>query len=70
VWFLRFLELWALFSNQKAMLDLLEGWLRHKSDMVNFEAARAICETKGVSSAQLARSIAGWCKFVHICALM
>ena len=47
------------FSVQKQMLELLEGWLRHKSDMVNFEAARVICETKGVSSAQLSRSIAG-----------
>jgi hypothetical protein len=44
------------------MLELLEGWLRHKSDMVNFEAARVICETKGISSAQLSRSIAGWLK--------
>jgi coatomer subunit gamma len=46
-------------SVQKQMLDLLEGWLRHKSDMVNFEAARAICEMKGVASAQLTRSMAG-----------
>ncbi|KAI0274945.1 coatomer subunit gamma [Gloeopeniophorella convolvens] len=43
---------------QKQMFDLLEGWLRHKSDMVNFEAARAICEMKNVTSAQLTRSIA------------
>ncbi|KAI0032763.1 coatomer subunit gamma [Vararia minispora EC-137] len=42
----------------KPMFDLIEGWLRHKSDMVNFEAARAICEMKGVSANQLARSIA------------
>lgn len=41
------------------MIDLLEGWLRHKSDMVNFEAARAICEMKNVAPAQLTRSIAG-----------
>lgn len=40
------------------MVDLLEGWLRHKSDMVNFEAARAICEMKGVTAPQLTRSIA------------
>lgn len=40
------------------MVDLMEGWLRHKSDMVNFEAARAICEMKGVTAAQLTRSIA------------
>lgn len=46
-------------SVQKQMLDLLEGWLRHKSDMVNLEAARVICELKNVSSQQLTRSIAG-----------
>lgn len=44
---------------QKPMLDLLEVWLRHKSDMVNFEAARAICQMKNITSAQLTRSIAG-----------
>ncbi|KAI4528718.1 Coatomer, gamma subunit [Schizophyllum commune Loenen D] len=42
---------------QRQMFDLLEGWLRHKSDMVNFEAARAICEMKNVTAAQLTRSI-------------
>lgn len=41
------------------MVELLEGWLRHKSDMVNLEAARAICEIKNVSPAQLTRPIAG-----------
>jgi coatomer protein complex subunit gamma len=41
------------------MFDLLEGWLRHKSDMVNFEAARAICEMKNVTAAQLTKSISG-----------
>ncbi|KAJ6601355.1 coatomer subunit gamma [Mycena vulgaris] len=43
---------------QRQMIDLLEGWLRHKSDMVNFEAARVICELKNVTSAQLTKSIA------------
>ncbi|KIM88960.1 hypothetical protein PILCRDRAFT_813959 [Piloderma croceum F 1598] len=43
---------------QKQMVDMLEGWLRHKSDMVNFEAARAICEMKHVAPAQLTKSIA------------
>ncbi|KII93952.1 hypothetical protein PLICRDRAFT_153163 [Plicaturopsis crispa FD-325 SS-3] len=42
---------------QKQMYDLLEGWLRHKSDMVNFEAARAICEMKYVQPAQLTKSL-------------
>jgi len=43
---------------QKQMVDMLEGWLRHKSDMVNFEAARAICEMKHVAPTQLTKSIA------------
>ncbi|KIJ66406.1 hypothetical protein HYDPIDRAFT_86985 [Hydnomerulius pinastri MD-312] len=43
---------------QRQILDLLDGWLRHKSDMVNFEAARAICEMKNVSAAQLTKPIA------------
>ena len=37
------------------MLDLLEKWLRHKRDMINFEAARAICEMKNTTSAQLTK---------------
>ena len=41
------------------MLDLVEGWLRHKSDMVNLEAARVICEMKGVTAQQLTKPIAG-----------
>ncbi|KAG1816211.1 coatomer subunit gamma [Suillus variegatus] len=43
---------------QRQILDLLEEWLRHKSDMVNFEAARAICEMKNVNASQLTRPIA------------
>jgi coatomer subunit gamma len=46
-------------SVQRQILELLEGWLRHKSDMVNFEAARAICEMKNVTAAQLTKPIAG-----------
>ncbi|KAF9010306.1 Coatomer, gamma subunit [Hymenopellis radicata] len=42
---------------QRQMLELLEGWLRHKSDMVNFEAARAICEMRNVTAAQLTKPI-------------
>ena len=45
----------------KQMYDLLEGWLRHKNDMVNYEAARVICEMKGVTQAQLVRPVSGWC---------
>lgn len=51
-----------LCSVQRQMVELLEGWLRHKSDMVNFEAARAICEMKGVVAAQLTKPISG--KFI------
>ncbi|KAF5332556.1 hypothetical protein D9611_005083 [Ephemerocybe angulata] len=43
---------------QRQMIELLEGWLRHKSDMVNYEAARAICELKHVQPQQLTKSIA------------
>lgn len=46
-------------SMHKQMYDLLEGWLRHKSDMVNYEAARAICEMRGVTAQQLTRSVSG-----------
>lgn len=42
---------------QRQMVELLEGWLRHKSDMVNLEAARAICEMRSVTASQLARPI-------------
>ncbi|KAJ3869274.1 coatomer subunit gamma [Lentinula novae-zelandiae] len=45
-------------NTHRQILDLLEGWLRHKSDMVNFEAARAICEMKYVTSQQLTKPIA------------
>lgn len=56
-------------SVQKQILDLLEGWLRHKSDMVNFEAARAICEMKNVNDSQLTKAIAGarLCNFDSCC---
>ncbi|KIM27460.1 hypothetical protein M408DRAFT_71118 [Serendipita vermifera MAFF 305830] len=43
---------------QRQMFDLLEGWLRHKSDMVNYEAARAICEMRNVTSQQLTKAVA------------
>lgn len=46
-------------SVQRQVLDLLDGWLRHKSDMVNFEAARAICEMKSVPVAQMSKAISG-----------
>ncbi|KAG6846078.1 hypothetical protein H0H87_006442 [Tephrocybe sp. NHM501043] len=42
---------------QRPMLEYIDGWLRHKSDMVNYEAARVICEMKNVSAQQLSKAI-------------
>src|SRR5579859_821532 len=36
---------------------LLEGWLRHKSDMVNFEAARAICAMDNVTDKEVSPAL-------------
>jgi coatomer subunit gamma len=36
---------------------LLEGWLRHKSDMVNFEAARAICTMENLTDSEASAAI-------------
>ncbi|EPQ29096.1 uncharacterized protein PFL1_03385 [Pseudozyma flocculosa PF-1] len=43
---------------RQPMMELLEGYLRHKSDMVNYEAARVICEMRHVSTQELYRPIA------------
>lgn len=40
------------------MIDILDAMLRHKSDMVNIEAARAVCEMKNVSLTDLFRPVA------------
>ncbi|ORX53206.1 Coatomer, gamma subunit [Hesseltinella vesiculosa] len=40
-------------SSTVRIYELLEGYLRHKSDMVNLEAARAICEMSDVSMKEL-----------------
>ncbi|CAI2167312.1 8121_t:CDS:10 [Funneliformis geosporum] len=40
-------------NSRQQMFELLEGWLRHKSDIVNFEAAKAICNIKDVTSKEL-----------------
>lgn len=45
-------------SLQRAMFELIEGYLKHKSDMVNYEAARAICEMRNVGASELQRPIA------------
>ena len=36
---------------------LFEGWLRHKSDMVNFEAARAICAMDNVTEKEVSPAL-------------
>jgi coatomer protein complex subunit gamma len=46
-------------SVQRQMHEFIEGLLRHKSDMVNIEAARAICDMKNVTAADLVRPVAG-----------
>ncbi|SGY80461.1 BQ5605_C008g05393 [Microbotryum silenes-dioicae] len=43
----------------RQMYELLDGYLKHKSDMINYEAARAICEMQNVTAADLFRPIAG-----------
>jgi coatomer protein complex subunit gamma len=43
---------------QRPMLELLESYLRHKSDMVNYEAARVMCAMPNLSPSELARPLA------------
>lgn len=53
------------------MYNLLEGWLRHKAEMVNFEAAKAICEIKDVTDAEVAPAINGmYCYLIFIISYM
>ncbi|KAI9485580.1 MAG: adaptin N terminal region-domain-containing protein [Benjaminiella poitrasii] len=40
-------------GSARRIYELLEGYLRHKSDMVNLEAARAICEMKDATAKEL-----------------
>jgi len=44
-------------SLRKPMMQMLDGWLRHKSEMVNFEAAKAICGMPDVTDAEAAQAI-------------
>jgi hypothetical protein len=46
-------------SLHRQMHELLESYLRHKSDMVNYEAARAICEMRSITAQELNKPIAG-----------
>ncbi|KAF2703945.1 coatomer subunit gamma [Pleomassaria siparia CBS 279.74] len=42
---------------RKPMMQLLDGWLRHKSEMVNFEAAKAICDMRDVTEGELVQAV-------------
>lgn len=44
-------------SLRKPMLQLLDGWLRHKSEMVNFEAVKAICNLRDVTEIEMTQAI-------------
>ncbi|KAI9822196.1 MAG: coatomer subunit gamma [Phylliscum demangeonii] len=39
------------------MMQLLSGWLQHKSEMVKIEAAKVLCEMRDVSDAMIAHAI-------------
>nr|CAG8433760.1 2074_t:CDS:10 [Entrophospora candida] len=40
-------------NSRQHTYELLEGWLRHKSEIVNFESAKAICNIKDVTIKEL-----------------
>ncbi|KAJ3196237.1 Coatomer subunit gamma-2 [Entophlyctis luteolus] len=40
-------------EGSRGMYDLLEGWLRHRNEMVVYEAARAICNMRDVTAKEL-----------------
>jgi coatomer protein complex subunit gamma len=42
---------------RKPMMQMLDGWLRHKHEMVNFEAAKAICDMRDVSDAEASQAV-------------
>ncbi|KAI9882749.1 MAG: serine/threonine protein kinase [Watsoniomyces obsoletus] len=42
---------------RKPMMQLLDGWLRHKNEMVNFEAAKAICHMRDLTDAETTQAI-------------
>lgn len=44
-------------SLRKPMMQLLDGWLRHKAEMVNFEAAKAICNLRDVTDTEMTQAI-------------
>jgi coatomer protein complex subunit gamma len=44
-------------SLRKPMMKLLDDWLRDKSEMVNFEAAKAICDVPDLTDAEVSQAI-------------
>ncbi|PUU73854.1 coatomer gamma subunit appendage platform subdomain-domain-containing protein, partial [Tuber borchii] len=44
---------------RKPMYTLLDSWLRHRANMVNFEAAKAICDLRDVTDAEVVPAIHG-----------
>lgn len=42
-----------------SLYEYLQNWLRHKNDMVVYEAARAICNLKDVTDKELFPAISG-----------
>ncbi|KAL6622139.1 Coatomer, gamma subunit [Neocallimastix californiae] len=40
-------------GNARGLYEILEGFLRHKNDMIVYEAARSICNMKNVTSKEL-----------------
>jgi coatomer subunit gamma len=44
-------------SLRKQMMQHLDSWLRHKHEMVNFEAAKAICNMRDVTDAEASQAI-------------
>ena len=44
-------------SLRTPMMKMLDSWLRHKSEMVNFEAAKAICNMPDVTDAEATQAV-------------
>ncbi|KAL9131440.1 MAG: hypothetical protein Q9175_006769 [Cornicularia normoerica] len=44
-------------SLRRPMMQLLDGWLRHKAEMVNFEAAKAICNLRDVADSEMTQAV-------------
>lgn len=44
-------------SLRKPMMQMLDGWLRHKHEMVNFEAAKVMCDMRDVTDAEASQAV-------------